>query len=173
MRKRREMPVMSEDDAKKWAHEWALRRLGHSEISESEMMRYLKRKKIPADIAERVVADFVGRGYISDERYAAMMARSQLGSGKGPGALRMKLMQKGVKLDRTAMKELVDAVEGFDEEASALAIVERKYPDAGQDQKQGARAFQALVRRGFSFDVARRVLDRLRKTASRPPCAES
>ncbi len=147
---------------KKRAQELALKRLGRSEISASEMERYLRRKEIDAAIAQEVVADFVGRGHISDERYAAMVARSQLGRGKGPGVVRRKLAQKGVRLDRAGLKELVHGVDGFDEHAAALQVLERRYPQAGTDQKAAARAFQGLVRRGFSFEVARAALQKMR-----------
>ena len=41
---------------------------------------------------------------------------------------------------------------------AAREIVGRRYPDSGKDKKEAQRAFQALVRRGFSFQVAREAL---------------
>lgn len=150
-------------EMRKRAKELALRRLARSEISAAEMLRYLRQKKIEGAIAEEIVAEYVGLGFISDQRYAAMVARSQLGRGKGPGAVKMKLAQKGVRLERSAIKELVAGVEGFNEEDAALEVAQRRYPRAGSDEKEAARAFQALVRRGFSFEVARATIEKMRK----------
>jgi regulatory protein len=140
------------------ARELAVKRLGRRECSRAELRRYLEGKGAEGELAGRVVEALAERGWIDDARYARMLARDQLKRGKGAIAVAMKLRQKGVPMDAGAVRELTTA-EGFpDELEAARALVERKYPGARADRAQGARAYQFLLRRGFSHDVAMRAL---------------
>lgn len=137
------------------ARNLALRRLAAREYSSSEMLIYLKRKGVDEKLAAEVVAKLIEDRLISDERYAKIVTRYQVGRGKGPNYIRMKLRQKGVKADLGDIREMIGETSGESDLALARKVVETRYPNARTDREEGARAYQALIRRGFSFDVAR------------------
>ena len=137
------------------ARNLALRRLGSREYSSGEMLQFLKRKGVDERVAAEVVQGLVESQLISDDRYAKMMTRYQAGRGKGPAYIRMKLHQKGIKAQMSTVKGLVGETTGETELDLAKRVVETRYPRALTDKDEAARAYQALVRRGFSFEVAR------------------
>jgi len=136
----------------------ALRRLSCREQSVLELHSYLKQKGFSHEVCERVLKELMDQGYVSDERYTRMMARDQVRKGKGPRYVSEKLRQKGIQMEPGAVRTLLIEVDGFDELDAARKIVERRYPNVTQDRAEANRAFQALVRRGFSFDIARKVV---------------
>lgn len=138
----------------------ALRRIAAREYSRAEMVAYLKRKGVETKQAEEVVARLVEESLISDERYAKVVARHQATRGKGPAYVRMKLKQKGIHADASEVREMLGDVTGESDIERARKIVEARYPNAANDKTVAAKAYQALIRRGFSFDVARAVLFR-------------
>jgi|GEM_PF-638724 len=157
--------------------ELALTRLSRSEVSEQTLYRYLLRKGALGEQAAREVARLVALGMVSDERVARALIRSQLLRGKAGGVVRQYLGLKGVRLSderwRLLYEEAVSEVarsnsalgveqESLDrtalrsaERERAQQLLERKYPRHGEDPKVARRAFAALLRRGFSMDVAR------------------
>lgn len=137
------------------ARNLALRRLAAREYSSAEMVAYLKRKGVDEKLAAEIVAKLVADRFISDERYAKVMTRYQVGRGKGPNYIRMKLKQKGVSADLGDIREMMGEVSGESDLALARRVVEARYPKAHASREEGARAYQALLRRGFSFEVAR------------------
>lgn len=142
------------------ARNLALRRLGSREYSSAEMVRYLRKKGADERVAAEVVQGLVESRLISDERYAQMMTRYQSGRGKGPAYIRMKLRQKGINAEMSAVKGMVGETTGETELDLAKRVVESRYPRALSDKDEAARAYQALVRRGFSFEVARAAVDK-------------
>ncbi len=164
----------------------AVRRLGLREHSRQELERWLKNRfrKSPVasevkEIIVEVVAQLETDGRLSDDRYSKMMTRHQMMRGKGPTYIRMKLLEKGIRADVSQIRAWMneggasgaeslnaagdadDAPEVSPEAAeieTARRVVERRYPDAKTDRKAAARAFQTLIRRGFSSSVARKAL---------------
>ncbi len=136
----------------------ALNRLSRSECSASDMKKYLKRKGVEESEIEDVLVWLKEQNFIDDERYAKVMVRSQSLRGKGPNAIRMKLMQKGVRLEPKKVKALYGELASRSESEAAREIVERRYPEAYTERKEAARALQALLRRGFSYDAAKEAI---------------
>ena len=147
-----------EKDIRVFARECALRRLDRRECSTQDVIRHLVQKEVPSDIALEVVSHLQTLNLISDERFARLLAREQALRGKGPHVVRQKLREKGIQLDLEKIKTLIEEVSLTDELTAARALLARKYPDAWQDKKQELKALQALVRRGYSFSVAREAL---------------
>lgn len=145
---------MAENTPEK-ARNLALRRLSVREYSRLEMSQYLKRKEIPEEVITATVQSLVDEGLLEDERYARMIARHQVLRGKGPMYVLQKLKQKGVRTDLSHVKSLMGQMGDRDELSTARGIVERKYPGFDSDRKMAARAFRALLNRGFSSQVAR------------------
>lgn len=138
----------------------ALRRLSVREYSTHELALYLEKKDFSsADVAE-VLAELVRRKFIDDARYARIVARYQASRGKGPAYIRQKLRVKGVDLDLTEIREITVETTGQNDFERARKIILRKYPNYERDKAVAAKALQALVRRGFSFEVANQAIGR-------------
>lgn len=142
------------------AYNAAIRRLSTREYSSHELAAYLKRKGFSREDIAEVIAALVSRKFLDDSRYAKAMTRYQVGRGKGPTYIRSKLMQKGVKLEASKVNDLVNEVSEKSQLEVAREIVERKYPNFAADRAIASKAFQALVRRGFGFEIARQATDR-------------
>ncbi len=128
------------------------------EHSRTELRAYLMRRELPEDVIDEILDDFVSRDYLSDERYAKALVREQSRRGKGPRWIQQKLSQKGVRKEAREITEISEAASGESLLEQAIAIVDRRYPGWCDDPKEAQRAYSALVRRGFSFDVARDAL---------------
>ncbi len=151
---------MEERDSRTPAHarELALARLNIREYAAREMVAYLQRKKVALEEATQIVADLVGAGLIDDLRYARVIARAQAARGKGPRYVQAKLKTKGVKIETRELTRIIEEISGQDEFSRAQEIVERRYPNHAEDRKERKRAFDGLIRRGFSMDTVRKCL---------------
>ena len=147
-----------EKDIRAVAKDHALKRLNRRECSSRDIYLHLTKKGIPSDIASTVVEDLKKLNLINDERFAKLLTREQASRGKGPYVIRQKLKDKGITLDLGQMKILSEEVTNTTELDSAKNLVMRKYPEAWKDKKDTARALQTLLRRGFSYSVAREAL---------------
>ncbi len=136
----------------------ALRRLGFREHSMRELSDWLQKKGVSREDAVSVVEELAALDFVNDARYARMLVREQTLRGKGPAVIRQRLKQKGIALDPDLLKELAFEASGQSALEQAVAIVERRYPRYRDDKREAQRAYGALIRRGFSFDVARDAL---------------
>jgi len=142
------------------ARSLALRRLSMREYSREELRTYLERKGIDPTEAEQVVAELAEDGKVDDLRYARVVARHQSLRGKGPLYVLANLRRKGVDVDPRKVRQVyAEAIDG-DELTLAQRVIDRHYPRAMEDQKEKAKAYQALIRRGFSHDIAKRCLSK-------------
>lgn len=140
------------------AKEQALLRLNAREYAAGEMKSYLKRKGYEAAEISEVVETLVAEGLISDERYSRVIARNSSGRSKGPGYIRMKLRQKGVQLSPEEARTLFQENSSESESDLALRLLRSRYPRAHESPKERQRAYQGLIRRGISHEIAQRCL---------------
>lgn len=143
------------------AREKALGRLSRRECGSVDLARFLVARGTDPSVAESVVADLVRLGLLDDSRFARMLVRDQLLKGKGPRMIALKLREKGLSFTREQIAEWTAELSETSDLQRALAIVERRYPEAWDRtqsreelRKEQSRAFQALVRRGFAIEVA-------------------
>lgn len=144
----------NDETEKRTARDQALIRLNVREYSAGEMRAYLKRKGYESSEIDPVVNSFVEEGLISDERYSRIIARHSANRGKGPGYIQAKLRQKGVKLGSGEAKALFNELSSESEIDLARRILESRYPRASESFKEKQRAYQGLIRRGISHEVA-------------------
>ncbi len=138
---------MTESEAKKRA----LASLGQADRSSASLRRRLEQWGFPDDVCERVVADLLTDGWLSDERYASNRAQSGLRRGWGPRRLKQDLQTQGVDAELTAVS--LETLE-VDWDAKALQLA-RQALGRGKSPDQAARW---LAGRGFATDVIRRAL---------------
>jgi SOS response regulatory protein OraA/RecX len=139
---------------KRSVRDLALIRLNVREYGANEMRMYLKRKGYELSEIDPVIEEFVAEGLISDARFSKIMARHSANRSKGPGYIQAKLRQKGVKLSSQEAKSLFQENSSESEMELAQRILESRYPNAAEGFKEKQRAYQGLIRRGISHDVA-------------------
>jgi len=126
------------------------------------------REAVLADI-EELLAQLEERGALDDARLARILAVDWLRRGTSPPMIRAKLRQKGVASD--LVTEAIEharaeaRAQGADPELAAAASYARRRrlgpfrTDAQQRAERRDKDLASLGRRGFRFDVARRVID--------------
>jgi regulatory protein len=117
-----------------------------------------------AAAVEALIAELLGAGLLDDARYAVERARILHRRGASSRAVRAGLLAKGIEPD-----DIVRALDGLREEAAepelaaALAYARRRRlgPYREDDARAGRREkdLAALGRKGFAYDLARRVIE--------------
>ncbi|MDQ1249797.1 MAG: regulatory protein [Actinomycetota bacterium] len=153
------MSSAPEVDPAEVARTLVLRSLNAAPRTRAQLADLLASRGVPEDVARACLDRFEDLQLIDDAEYARMWVRSrhQL-RGLPRRTLRYELMRKGVPSEAIeAALEIVDD-EGEFEAATALARRKVSSLSAHPVQVQHRRAMAALVRRGFSSEVAARAL---------------
>ena len=146
--------------------EFGLKMLARREHSVSEFREKLFKKFKDENITEevdKIVAEFLEKNWISDERFCEVFIRDQVLKKSGPQKILQKLRLKGV--DKYLARKILDdnfEVEEFYKIAQRLADkkkveILRKKSGISDFELRG-RVTNFLVGRGFGFDVIKRVL---------------
>lgn len=153
-----EIEQLKAGDERQRAYTRALNFLGFRSRSRTEVEKYLQEKEIdPAVIAE-VVQRLLDEKYLDDETFARQWVENRAHfRPRSARALRYELRQKGV--DNGVVNDVISEV---DDEAAAWAALEPKIERwRTLDQPEFyQKATSFLARRGFNYDVARRVCKR-------------
>ena len=143
------------------AYELSISRLSRKECSSKDLRDYLVRRECESPVIDEVLESLIREGLLSDQRYARLMVRHQYLREKGPAYIRQKLREKGISLQSTEIQKIITEVSETPESETAERVLIKKYPKAGVDPKERRKAFSALMRRGFSSDVAQRALSKV------------
>jgi regulatory protein len=112
---------------------------------------------------DALVDKLVRNGLINDSAYAGMKAQSLRASGRSSRVIAQKLRMKGVSAELVQQKLAEATAELSEEEAARIwARKKRLGPfrlDAQSREEHRQRDLAALARAGFSFGVARKVVD--------------
>lgn len=132
--------------------ERALKILDYRERSVADLRERLKRDGFSESSIEPVIERLVDLELVNDERFAELYVRTKIAAGWGNRRIAEGLRRAGIS-DETAVAaaQTTDADEA--EFARALAFAVRKHPSSRDD---ASRVANALARRGFGFDIARR-----------------
>ncbi len=152
-----QIPQLSKAVLIRRARERLLYSLDRRLHSQKELREKLARD-YPPDVIAAAIEELEGLGLVDDEAFArAFCEHRALTLKKGPYAIKKELFFKGV--DRQIVDRVVD--EFFcdeDSEISAARALAQKYSSELDTQKGRARAFNALIRKGYSFDTANKVI---------------
>ncbi|MGD9891221.1 MAG: regulatory protein RecX [Dehalococcoidia bacterium] len=159
---------LSVEDLRKRALNAALHLLASRPRSEAEMRTRLLRRELPHDIVTDTLARLREYGYVNDAEFARFWVESRSGANpRGRYVVQRELRSKGV-----AQETADAAMEELTEEASAERAARKKlrslrgfeYP-AFRNRLTGY-----LVRRGFGYEVVRRIVSDLwKETNGAPP----
>ena len=140
----------------------AFNRVSRKEISSFDLAAYLKRKGAPEESIAPVIDYLSSLDVVNDQRYARLRSRTLFQSGKGYIYAKRDLKRHGIEIQSDQFYEWTEQENGISEAEVALKLVARKYPNAHKDPKNYRRALGALLRRGYSFTVAKNALESLK-----------
>lgn len=146
--------------------------------SEKEVRDYLKQlsfkrklkdqEELSEMVTEALIQRLKEKDLLNDERFAVEWIQARrVSKQKGINAIKSELYQKGI--DREIIEKLLDPRFGKDdmegeegEEEIAMKALEKKVRDFSQlsDIKEKQRILGFLMRKGFSYDVARTVIEK-------------
>jgi len=138
------------------------RRVARARIAEAPVMEDVERA------IEAIVARFVDAGVVDDGAFAQTKARALHRRGTSTRLMRRKLELAGVDaatLDRAmaGLDEELHADPEQRERRAAIALARRRrlgpFRDPGERQDKRNRDLAAMARAGFSFELARAVID--------------
>lgn len=138
--------------------------LGYSSRTEHEVRQKLLRSEFSEAVAEDTVARLRELGYLDDAAYARSYVEARFRNrGYGPGRLRSDLLRRGVAaaLIDAALAEMIDQDDVVE---AARHHAEKRWPRLAAEtdaRKRRKKLSDYLVRRGFSYDIVRRVIDEL------------
>ena len=132
--------------------------------SRAELAAKLTRKRVPPDVAERLLDRFEEVGLVDDEAFAREWVRSrQAGRGLARRALAVELRRKGV--DPEVVSDAVSRVDPDEEVEAARDLVRRRLRSLERFDRptQVRRLTGMLARKGYpssvAFGVVREELD--------------
>lgn len=112
------------------------------------------------DAIARIVERFVAAGYLDDRRLAVARTGSLRRAGRSTRLIRQKLKAKGLA---PALVDEVTKTTAEEELTAAFALARKKrvgpYRRAAVDRDGRTKELAVLARAGFSFGVAKRVVD--------------
>jgi regulatory protein len=132
----------------------ALRLLARREHTRRELRRKLAAHAGDPAVLEALLDDLTRRGWLSDERFVEQFVHARRGR-FGPARIRRALLERGVAED-----EITRALAGLKDEEleAARAVWLRKFKAPPRTAEERARQVRFLQSRGFSVDVALRVV---------------
>jgi len=150
---------LTQQDAVEAAYEGALHYLSFRPRSEDEMRRYLQKRGMGDEGTKQVLDRLRRAGLVRDSEFVRFWVENrEAHRPRGVVALRAELRRKGVSDEEIAL-----ALTGVDEEANAMNAarqVAHRLARLGEDLYR-RRLLGYLQRRGFGYEVARRVADQL------------
>ncbi len=146
-------------DAEEVARKILLDQLTGQARSRAELASKLAKRRVPDDVAERLLNRFEEVGLIDDAAFARAWVESrQPGKGLGRRALAQELRRKGI--DDEVAREALEEIDPEDEEEAARALVRRKLRTLRRVDRATAmrRLTGMLARKGHSGEVVWRVV---------------
>lgn len=146
-------------DAEEVARKILLDQLTGQARSRAELATKLAKRRVPEEVAERLLTRFEEVGLIDDAAFARAWVESrQPGKGLGRRALAQELRRKGI--DDDVAREALEEIEPEDEEGAARTLVRRKLRSLSRVDRATAtrRLTGMLARKGHSGEVVWRVV---------------
>jgi len=153
-----ELAGLAQAEARRNARNAAQRLLTYRPRSERELRDRLARKGVAQAVIDETMQELIRQGYVNDEAYARYWRQTRDAfSPRSRRLLQSELRRKGVAAETA--EEATAEVE--DEDAAYRAASRRLRSLRGLDrQRFRERLGGFLTRRGFSYGVARRVIER-------------
>jgi regulatory protein len=131
----------------------AYKAVARRDLTVAELRTRLERKHVPPEAIDDAVAELQETGFIDDARYARQFAEDKREIDRwGTDRIATDLRRRGIP------PQLIDAAltthDRDSEMRTALLLLRQRYPRAPRDDRERDRAWQMLVRRGYSPDLS-------------------
>ena len=145
---------LASDDEVVKAKSYALNLLSYRKRSELELKKRLKNKDYSKTSINQVIKILKRIGYVDDREFARLWIRDKQRKAKGPLQIKIELSKKGVA-ERIITAEMSNEYPMDKEKEIAREFISKRIKRYDNDsyQKKKRKLFQALERRGFSFDI--------------------
>ncbi len=134
----------------------AVRIVSASSVSKRSLEEKLVRKGEDPDQAKEAVQWMSDLNLLDDKNTAEQVVRSCISKGYGLARAKQALYEK-----RISKSYWEEALEDYPDQAEKIESFLRSRLDAGSNQKEVKKAINALIRRGHSYGMIRRVLNTL------------
>jgi regulatory protein len=131
----------------------AYKAVARRDLTVAELRTRLEGKHVPPDAIEDAVIELQETGFLDDARYARQFAEDKRELERwGTDRIAMDLRRRGIA------PQLIDAAitthDRDSEMRTALLLLRERYAEAPADDRDRDRAWQMLVRRGYSADIS-------------------
>jgi len=131
----------------------AYKAVARRDLTVAELRTRLERKHVPPEAIDDAVAELQETGFLDDARYARQFAEDKREIDQwGTDRIAMDLRRRGIA------PQLIDAAVSThsrdSELRTAFLLLEQRYPTAPRDDRERDRAWQMLVRRGYTPEIA-------------------
>ena len=131
----------------------AYKAVARRDLTVAELRARLVRKHVSPEAIDDAVAELEETGFLDDARYARQFAEDKRELDRwGSDRIATDLRRRGIA------PQLIDAaVSSYDRDSelrTALLLLRQRYPHAPRDDRERDRAWQMLVRRGYSPDLS-------------------
>lgn len=153
-----ELRALADADARHEALQSALRLLSYRPRSEQELRQRLARKGLPRAAIAATLSRLRELGYLDDAAFARFWTETRQASRpRSRRVVALELRRRGI-----AAEEVEEATASIEDEEAAYAAAGRRLRLLGglEYQQFRERLGRFLTGRGFSYDVARRTIDR-------------
>jgi regulatory protein len=138
------------------ARSTAIRLLTRRDYTTAELRRKLEDREFPAEEIDAAVASLTDQKLLDDRRAAGAHIRTA-SRVKRRGRLRIQRELEARGVDRGVIRELLDELSPDDEAAAIRQFLERRHPGR-LSMVDRRKAFQQLLRRGFTSDAIAKVI---------------
>jgi regulatory protein len=131
----------------------AYKAVARRDLTVAELRTRLERKRVPPEAIDDAVAELQETGFLDDARYARQFAEDKRELERwGTDRIAMDLRRRGIA------PHLIDAaVSTHDRDSelrTALLLLDQRYAQTPEDDRERDRAWGMLVRRGYSAEIA-------------------
>ena len=152
---------LSQEEKQQRGENYALYLLGRQDYTRSKLREKICQNHPDAD-PDKIINRLINFGYLNDESFAERYVQSLLNQKMGVPKIKQKMYAKGFPRELIDSVSSMESVYEHDFKSDALALKLRFYgAEPIVDQKIKQRAINKLLRKGFSFDVARYAVETL------------
>ena len=145
----------------------SLRLLAASPKSGHELRKKLTDKGYPDEAIDRALDELKNQGVLDDAKYAKdLMARLKFGKASGRHKIAFELKRHGIS--KKISDEMLGTLSAADETERALEQARLKWSGWSKldPQKRKKRLYDFLIRKGYDFQIAQDILQKLSKEST-------
>lgn len=152
------------EDAIRKGYSYALNYLSYRMRSKKEVSDYLLKKELEKETIKNIIDRLTEENYLNDLEFSLAYVRSRLNlTIKGPEIIKRELMDKGI-----SEMNIAEALKLFTYEEQlekAMKLLQKKFQknEKTSRSEQGKKMFTLVLSKGFSQEIAKEVVQRLRE----------